>query len=236
MSHGFATTRWSVVLRARGGDAEGRQALSTLCQDYWHPIYAFIRRQGHGVEEARDLTQGYFLLVLEKGLLHDVRRTEGRFRSFLLASVRHFLSDARDRQRAAKRGGGRSPVPLDEAVAEENYLREPHTELTPEEIFERRWAFTVIERAVRRLREDSERRGRLGQFERLHEFLTGAGAGTYREAGSDLGMTEDAVKVAVHRLRHRYGEMLRREVEETVADPAQVDGEIRYLLAVIGRR
>ena len=236
MSRGFATTRWSVVLRARGGDPEGRQALSTLCQDYWHPIYAFIRRQGHGVEEARDLTQGYFLLVLEKGLLHDVRRTEGRFRSFLLASVRHFLSDARDRQRAAKRGGGRSPVPLDEAVAEENYLREPHTELTPEEIFERRWAFTVIERAVRRLHEDSERRGRLGQFERLQEFLTGAGTGTYRKAASDLGMTEDAVKVAVHRLRHRYGEMLRKEVEETVADPAQVDGEIRYLLAVIGRR
>jgi len=236
MSHGFATTRWSVVLRAKGGDAQGREAFSTLCRDYWHPIYAFIRRQGHGTEEARDLTQDYFVLLLEKSFLHDVRRTHGRFRSFLLASVRHFLSDARDRMRAAKRGGGQSPIPLDEAFAEESYLREPHTELTPEEIFERRWALTVIDRAVRRLHEDAEKRGRLGQFERLQEFLTGAGSDTYRKAGSDLGMTEDAVKVAVHRLRRRYGEMLRKEVEETVADPAQVDDEIRYLLEVIGRR
>ena len=236
MRHGFATTRWSVVLTAKRGDPKGRQAFSTLCQDYWHPVYAFIRRQGHGAEEARDLTQGYFLLLLEKSLLHDVRRTQGRFRSFLLASVRHFLSDARDHMRAAKRGGGRSLIPLDEAFAEENYLREPHTELTPEEIFERRWAFTVIDRAVRRLHEDAQRRGRLEQFARLQEFLTGAGSDTYRKAGSDLEMTEDAVKVAVHRLRHRYGEMLRKEVEETVADPAQVDGEIRYLLEVIGRR
>jgi RNA polymerase sigma-70 factor (ECF subfamily) len=176
------------------------------------------------------------VLLLEKSVLHDFRPAQGRFRSFLLASVRHFLSDARDRERAAKRGGGRTAIPLDEAFAEETYRREPHTELTPEEIFERRWAFTVIDRAVRRLQADSARRGRLDQFERLKEFLTGAGSATYREAASDLGTTEDAVKVAVHRLRRRYGEMLRREVEETVADPAHVDGEIRYLLEVIGRR
>ncbi len=236
MSRGFATTRWSVVLTAKSADPKGREALSTLCQDYWHPIYAFIRRQGCGAEEARDLTQGYFLLLLEKSVLSDVEPTYGRFRSFLLASVRHFLSDARDRERAAKRGGGRSPIPLDEAFAEEAYRREPHTELTPEDIFERRWAFTVIDRAVGRLREDCERRRRLTQFERLKEFLTGAGSDTYRKAGADLGMTEDAVKVAVHRLRRRYGEMLRLEVEETVADADQVDGEIRHLLEVIGRR
>ena len=236
MSRRFATTRWSVVLAARGADPKGRQALSTLCQDYWHPIYAFIRRQGYGAEEARDLTQGYFLLLLEKSVLLDFRPAQGRFRSFLLASVRHFLSDARDRERAAKRGGGQAPIPLDEAFAEESYRREPHTELTPEEIFERRWAFTVIDRAVRRLREDSERRGSLARFERLKEFLTGAGSDSYREAASDLGMTEDAVKAAVHRLRRRYGEMLRREVEETVADPSQVDDEIRDLLGVIGRQ
>jgi RNA polymerase sigma-70 factor (ECF subfamily) len=236
MSRRFATTRWSVVLAARGADSKGRQAFSTLCEDYWHPIYAFIRREGYGAEEARDLTQGYFLLLLGKTLLHDFRPAEGRFRSFLLASVRHFLSDARDRERAAKRGGGRAPIPLDEAIAEESYRREPHTELTPEEIFERRWAATVIDRAMRRLGEDAGRRGRLEQFERLKEFLTGAGADTYLAASSDLATTEDAVKVAVHRLRRRYGEMLRREVAETVADPAQVDDEIRYLLEVIGRR
>ena len=236
MSGGFATTRWSVVLTAKSADPKGREALSTLCQDYWHPIYVFIRRQGYGAEEARDLTQGYFLLLLEKSVLSDVAPTLGRFRSFLLASVQHFLSDSRDRERAAQRGGGRSPISLDEAFAEESYRREPHTELTPEEIFERRWALTVIERAVERLREDSERRGKLAQFERLKEFLTGATADTHRKAGADLGMTEDAVKVAVHRLRRRYGEMLRLEVEETVADPDQVDGEIRHLLEVIGRR
>ena len=236
MSRGFATTRWSVVLTAKGTDPKGRQALSTLCNDYWHPIYSFIRRQGHGADEARDLTQGYFVLLLEKSLLHEVRPAEGRFRSFLLASVRHFLSDARDRERAAKRGGGRSAIPLDEAFAEESYRREPHTELTPEEIFERRWAFTVIDRAVQRLHEDAERRGRRARFARLKAFLTGAGSDSYRQAGADLGMTEDAVKVEVHRLRRRYGEMLRKEVEETVADPTQVDGEIRYLLEVIGRR
>jgi RNA polymerase sigma-70 factor (ECF subfamily) len=233
---GFATTRWSVVLRAKDADPEGRKALSTLCRDYWHPIYAFIRRQGHGAEEARDLTQGYFLLLLESTLLRDVRQAQGRFRSYLLASVRHFLSDARDRERAAKRGGGVSPIPLDEAFAEESYRREPSTGVTPEEIFERRWALTVIDRAVERLRVDSERRGKLGELERLQGFLTGAGSGSYREAAADLGMTEDAVKVAVHRLRRRYGEMLREEVEDTVADSREVDGEIRYLLEVLGRR
>jgi len=236
VTRGFATTRWSVVLAARGTGPAGRRALSTLCQDYWHPIYAFIRRQGNGAEEARDLTQGYFLILLETSLLDDFRPAEGRFRSFLLASVRHFLSDARDRERAAKRGGGRTLIPLDEAFAEECYRREPHTELTPEEAFERRWALTVIERALRRLEEDAERSGRLQQFARLKEFLTSTGSGSYREAGADLGTTEGAVKVAVHRLRRRYGEMLRTEVGETVADPAHVDGEIRYLLEVIGRR
>ena len=236
MSGGFATTRWSVVLAAKGADPKGREALAILCQDYWSPIYAFIRRQGYAAEVARDLTQGYFVLLLEKSVLHDFRPEQGRFRSFLLASVRHFLSDARDRERAAKRGGGRAAVPFDEAFAEESYRREPHTELTPEEIFERRWAFTVIDRAVQRLQADAARRGKLQQFARLKEFLTGASSDTYRDAGSDLEMTEDAVKVAVHRLRRRYGEMLRREVEETVADPAHVDGEIRYLLEVVGRR
>ena len=236
MSGGFATTRWSVVLAARGADPQGREALATLCQDYWHPIYAFIRRQGHAAEQARDLTQGYFVLLLEHGVLHDFRPAQGRFRSFLLASVRHFLSDARDRERAAKRGGGRTEIPLDEAFAEESYGREPHTELTPEEIFERRWAFTVIERTLRRLGEDAERSGKLEQHERLKDFLTGAGSDSYQKAAADLGTTENAVKVAVHRLRRRYGEMLRKEVEETVVDPGHVDDEIRYLLEVVGRR
>jgi len=235
VSGGFATTRWSVVLAARDADPAGRRALSTLCEDYRHPIYAFIRRQGHGADQARDLTQGYFLHLLETSVLQDFRPAEGRFRSFLLASVRHFLSDARDRERAAKRGGGRAPIPIDEAFAEECFRREPHDELTPEETFDRRWASTVTDRALRRLEEDAERRGTRPQLERLKEFLTGAGSDTYRQAASDLGTTEGAVKVAVHRLRRRYGEMLRREVGETVADPAQVDAEIRYLLDVIAR-
>ena len=233
MSRGFATTRWSVVLKAKGADPKGREALSTLCRDYWHPVYAFIRRQGYDAEQARDLTQSYFVLVLESSLLHDVRRTEGRFRSFLLTSIRHFLSDARDRERAAKRGGGQSPILLDEAFAEESYRREPHTELTPEEIFERRWALTVIDRAVRRLHEDSERRGNLRQFERLKPFLTGEGSDTHWKAGADLGMSEGAVKVAVHRLRARHRENVREEIRDTVADEAHVDDEIRRLMDAV---
>lgn len=235
MSGRFATTRWSIVLAARTADPEGRRALSTLCQDYWHPIYAFIRRQGHAADEARDLTQGYFLRLLEKDVLHDFRPAEGRFRSFLLGSVRHFLSDARDRERAAKRGGGRVLISFDETFAEECHRRESHLEVAPETIFESRWARTMIDRALRRLEEDAERRGTLGQFVRLKGMLTGTSVDTCREAGSDLGMSEGAVKVAVHRLRRRYGAMLRSEVAETVADPAQVDAEIRHLLDVIGR-
>ena len=234
MSGRFATTRWSVVLAARGEDPDSRRALSTLCEDYWHPIYAFIRRQGHGADAARDLTQAYFVRLLETSLLQDFRPTEGRFRSYLLASIRHFLSDARDHDRAAKRGGGRATIPIDDAFAEERYLRDREAGLTAEKAFDRRWALTVVERAQRRLEADAEERGTLPQLERLKAFLTGAGPDTYRQAASDLGTTEGAVKVAVHRLRHRYGEMLRREVGETVADPAEVDAEIRYLLEVLG--
>ncbi len=232
MNGAFATTQWSVVLAAgRGDSTKTRQALAALCEAYWYPLYAFVRRQGYDSEQSRDLTQGYFLQLLEKDFLADVRPELGRFRAFLIVSVKHFLSNERDRERALKRGGGQAPIRLDAAEAEDRYRFEPVDALTPERLFERRWATTVLERALEGLRVESEGDGESARFGRLKPYLTGAEpASSYREAAGDLEMTEGAVKTAVHRLRKRFGELLRHEIAQTVADPRDVDGEIRYLL------
>jgi len=235
MSTEFATTSWSHVLAARDGtDTQARVALEGLCEIYWYPLYAYVRRQGHDPEEARDLTQGFFAQLFENETLQRTNPSAGRFRSFLLACLKHFLSHERDRAKALKRGGGTSPISLDADAAEKRYDREPAEGLTPEEVFERRWALAVVERALERLREETDEKANPTRFARLATYLTGEEPRVpYRQAASALGMSEGAVKVAVHRLRQRFGELLRAEVAETLADPEETDEEVRHLLTVI---
>jgi len=230
-----ATTQWSQVLAARdGSDTEARAALEALCQTYWQPLYAYIRHQGSDSDEARDLTQGFFTEFLEKDFLSDVDPEKGRFRSYLLASLRHFLSHERDRDRALKRGGGATTLSLDVEAGEAGYVARPADATTPEDVFERRWATTVLDRAMDRLRAESLESGNESHFEQLKVYLTSGEAQTpYREVAQGLGMTEGAVAAAVGRLRKRYGRALRAEVAEIVVDPDDVDDELRHLLSVV---
>jgi RNA polymerase sigma factor (sigma-70 family) len=233
----FDTTHWSVVLKAAAGDTTGcRDALAKLCETYWYPVYAFVRRSGASAQDAEDLTQAYFTRFLEKRFLDDVHPERGRFRSFLLVSVRNFLHNERDRERAGKRGGGRAPLPLHGEDGEVRYEREPADVLTPEVLFERTWVRAVLDRALARLEAESERELRGERFARLRPFLTGDGPeATCAEIAREWGVGESAVRVAVHRLRRRFGAVLREEVGRTVEDPAEVDDEIRYLLTVAGQ-
>ena len=232
----FVTTQWSQVLAARdGGDTEARQALAGLCEAYWYPLYAFVRRQGHNAEEARDLTQGYFAYLLEKDVLQDVDPAAGRFRSFLLVTLKHYLSHERDKASALKRGGGTQTVSLDAQAAEDRYHLEPGDDLTPEQIFERRWALTVVERSLARLRRETAEGDRPELFDHLKGSLTGEEPHTpYRDVATELGMSEGAVRGTVHRMRRRLGGFLRSEIAETVANPDEVDDEARHLLTMIG--
>jgi len=216
-----------------GTGVESRDALEALCRAYWFPLYAFIRRQGYEADAARDLTQGYFARLIERRFLDDVRPDLGRFRSFLLASVKHFPSNELDRERARKRAPGSPLLSFDARDAEGRYRLELADELTPEALFERKWALTVLDRAAVGLRDESGKGEGAGRFEAMRGYLTGEGGPPYRELGQTLGMTEDAVKVAVHRLRRRFGELLRAEIAETVRDPSEVDDEIRHLLGVL---
>jgi RNA polymerase sigma factor (sigma-70 family) len=229
------TTSWTLVMAAGGAASpEADEALARLCELYWFPVYAFIRRQGHGSDEAADLTQEFFARLIEKQFLREVRQERGRFRAFLVAAVRHFLSNERDRARAAKRGGGRPLLPLDVETAEGRYRRDPADTVTPEVLFDRQWACVVLERVLDRLQGEMEAAGRQAQFARLKPVLTGEPAeGGYRAIGAALGMSEGAVKVAAHRLRRRYGELLRDEVAMLVADPDAVDAELRHLAAAL---
>jgi RNA polymerase sigma-70 factor (ECF subfamily) len=233
----FTTTHWSVVLAAADTeDAQGREALATLCQVYWYPLYAFVRRQGHSPHDAQDLTQEFFMRLLEKDYLGDVDRSKGKFRSFLLVTLKHFLSKEWARAKTLKRGGGNKLVPLDTLSAEDRYRLEPEDNATPESLFERRWALTLLEQVLTRLSEEYETTGKRAMFEQLQGCLTGDGhLLPYAELAARLGMTEGAVKVAVHRLRHRYRGVLREEIAQTVADPAEIDDEIRQLFAALGR-
>ena len=233
----FQTTNWSQVLAARDEpSAAGREALGALCERYWYPLYACVRASGHDAEASRDLTQEFFAGLLEKDFLHSVHPEAGRFRSFLLASLRHFLSHERDKERALKRGGGSALVSLDTGTAEDRFAREPADRLTPEQVFERRWALTVLDHALDRLRLELEARGEHARFRRLRQYLTGEEPHpSYDEVAAELGMTEAAVKAAVHRLRHQLGRLLREEIAETVARADEVDDEVRYLLRTVGR-
>jgi RNA polymerase sigma factor (sigma-70 family) len=231
----FQTTRWSVVLGARGpGTPEAREALTELYRTYWYPLYAHARRGGVDTENARDLTQEFFVRLLEKGDLATADPTRGRFRSFLLTAFRHFLCNRRDRERAARRGGGRLVLSLDFAAGESRYGLEPSHESTPERIFDRQWALTLLARSLGRLRDEYRRAGKGELFDHLRPALAGDRATPYAELAIRLGMTEGAVKVAVHRLRGRCREVVREEVSETVATPGEVDQELRDLFGSLG--
>jgi RNA polymerase sigma-70 factor (ECF subfamily) len=232
----FDTTRWSVIAAARGPDPDAaRAALSTLCEAYWYPLYAFIRRWGADPEAARDLTQAFFTSLLERRDIEQVRPERGRFRTFLLASAKHFLLNEAARSRAAKRGGGVSPLPLAFDEAEGRYQGEPADVTTPETLYERRWALTLVERALAALRTEWAARGRVAEFDVLKASLLGEGPpGGYSAAAKQLGTTEGAVKVAVHRLRKAFRTTLRGAIGETVSDPADVDEELKYLERALG--
>jgi RNA polymerase sigma-70 factor (ECF subfamily) len=231
----FETTNWSVILEATVGESTvAREALATLCETYWPPVYAFIRSKGLSPTDAEDLTQAYFTRFLDKGYLHDFRPEVGRFRTFLRASVSHFLSNEWDRERALKRGGGRPPLSLDEVEAVESHLRPPADPVTPEVVFEQAWAAAVLRRCLERLGREQDRGGGRERFRRLRPFLVGdGGSESYGEVARSLGMSESSVRVAVHRLRKRFCAVLREEVGRTVARADDVDGEIRWLLSAV---
>jgi RNA polymerase sigma-70 factor (ECF subfamily) len=230
----FATTHWSIVLAAgRNVSPQAKQALSALCQLYWLPLYSFLRRIGCTPEEAQDVVQGFFARLLEKGDLAQVSPERGRFRSFLLAAIRHFLANERDRARAIRRGGRRTAFSLDRDAAESRYAAEAADAETPEAMFDRQWALTLLARVQDRLREEFTSAGKAQRFNQLHPLLDGDSAGSYREAATALGLSENAVMVAVHRLRQRFRELLREEIAHTVAAPEQVDEEIRDLFAAL---
>lgn len=229
-----ATTRWSQVLAARdGSDTEARAALESLCQTYWQPLYAYVRHRGFDPDQARDLTQGYFTELLDKDLLAAVDPAKGRFRAYLLATLRNYLSHERAREEALKRGGGTQTISLDAEAGETAYLGVPTDDLTPDDVFERRWAMTVLERAAAKVRQGSTGLAK-GQFAHLRPYLmSGEAQAGYTETAAVLGISESGVRSAVHRLRRRLGTCLREEIAETVSDPSDVDDEVRHLLAVV---
>src|SRR5512145_3333687 len=232
----FPTTRWTMVVAA--GDPhrkEARSALVALCENYWYPLYAYLRRLGYPADQAQDLTQEFFIRMLEGRYLDRADPEKGRFRSFLLTSLKFFVADEEDRQRAQKRGGG-AVVSLEFQSGEERYQREPSHDETPERMFERRWALSVLDRVVERLRSEFVQHGRPEHFERLKVFLLGQSDAPYASLAREMNTSEGALKVAIHRLRKRYRELFRQEIGDTVADPAEVESELRYLAAVLTRK
>jgi RNA polymerase sigma factor (sigma-70 family) len=232
----FPTTRWTLVVAA--GDPnrkEARSALVSLCENYWYPLYAYLRRRGYSADQAQDLTQEFFVRVLEGRYLDRAEPERGRFRSFILTSLKFFVADEEDRQRARKRGGG-IVVPLEFSSGEERYLREPAHDETPERIFELRWARAILDRVVEKLRNEFVRLGHVEHFERLKVFLLGQSNAPYAELALEMNTSEGALKVAIHRLRKRYREIFRQEIADTVADPAEVESELRFLANVLRRK
>jgi RNA polymerase sigma-70 factor (ECF subfamily) len=231
----FATTQWSMVVAARdGGSSEAFTALEGLCRSYWRPVYAYIRRDGFGREDAQDLTQEFFRRFIEKEWIDRLEHRRGKFRSFLLTFLKHFLSDERDRVGAKKRGGGQSFISLDELKAGESDAFEPRETLTADQVFEQRWAQTLMERAVARLRQEYVEAGQAGLFNQLKELHPGErGEPRYAEIGARFGMTESAIKSAMHRLRLRHRDLLRDEIGRTVSTREEVDAEIRHLIQAL---
>ena len=232
----FRTTHWSLVIEAGRADSPvAREALERLCRIYWYPLYAFVRRRGYSPADAEDLTQGFFESLLRRGDLAGVAPSKGRFRTFLLAALGHYLANEWRRGQRQKRGGGQAAVSFDALPAEDRYRLEPTAPEDPEHIYDQRWAWTVMEQALDRLRADYARAGKADLFELLRPSLAGGEDGA---SGADLaarlGISVGAVDVARHRLRRRYGELIRETIADTVASPDEVDAEIRHLRAVLG--
>ena len=229
----FATTRWTVVLTAgRGSTPQADMALEELCRTYWYPLYAFIRRHGRTREDAEDLTQSFFVRFLEKNYLEGLNSDKGRFRAFLLAALKHFLANEWDKANRLKRGGGLRPLSLDWQSADTRYQIDPADNLSPDKLYDRAWAVTLLERVIGRLRDESAADGRSELFEQLKPFLmVGKSAIPYAQAAAKLELSEGAIRVAVHRLRRRYRQLLREEIGQTLADPALVEEELRALFS-----
>ncbi|HVM48009.1 MAG TPA: sigma-70 family RNA polymerase sigma factor [Candidatus Acidoferrum sp.] len=232
----FNTTHWSVVLMAgRETSPQSAEALERLCQTYWPPLYSFIRRQGHPPQDAEDLTQKFFARLLEKQALGTVDPSKGKFRTFLLTALSHFLANERDYAQAAKRGGGKTILSLDELRPEQAYEAELAAALSPDKLFDRRWAITVLDQALAALRLEMGEAGKGSHFEQLRLFLTEEpAAGQYAEIGGRLGLSRETVAVTVHRLRRRYHELVRAEVAQTVANPLELEDELRHLFQALG--
>src|SRR5262245_40990286 len=232
----LATTRWSLIVAVKGNSPRASEALAELCELYWVPVYAFIRRSGVSTEDARDLTQAFFTRVLEKGWFGQAEPARGRFRSFLLTAVRHFLANQFDAAQAQKRGGSYTLLPFQFDDGEHRYLLEPGDGVTPEDLYERRWALTVLEAALARVSATYADRALQPVFAALRPALTGEESESYAAKATGLGMTEGALRVAFHRLRRQFSKSLRAIVTETVEHPEDVDDELRFLLAVLSRR
>lgn len=232
----FASTHWSVVLLAgQEHSSQSAAALEKLCQAYWYPLYSFTRRQGYGAPEAADLTQDFFSHLLATNALTSVKREKGKFRSFLLASLKNLLANEWNRARCQKRGGGVPLFSLDEEAAEGRYKIDPADDSTPEKIFERRWAETILSRALDRLRQECDRADKARRFDEMKKFLLGEkDAGSLAEAAARLNLSLAAVKGLVHRLRRRFRELIRDEISQTVAGPEEIDQEIRDLFTAFG--
>ncbi len=232
---GFATTHWSVVMAAgKDHSAQAADALEQLCRTYWYPLYAFVRRHVSEAHDAEDLTQEFFARFLAKEYFGRADPTLGRFRSFLLACLKNFLAEQQRQARRLKRGGGHTTVSWDTQTAEERYRLEPTDPVTPEQVYDRRWALTLLDTVLTRLADEQSAAGKEGIFAQLKDYLWGETRETsYAEMAERLGMTEGAVKVTVHRLRRRLRDLLREEVAHTVAAEAEIDEELQHLIGVI---
>ena len=235
----FATTRWSLVVAAGSGDSSPavRDALTALCETYWYPLYAYLRGRGYRAEDAQDLTQAFFARLLEKHALRHADPNRGRFRSFLLSSLRNFAANQHEREAAHKRGGGAPVLSLEMDSAEGRFQLEPGSTETPERVFDRVWALTLLERVMARLQtETAAREDPPSRFDQLKVYLTGDEPQlSYAQTASQLGISEAAVKVAVHRLRRRFRDLVRDEISHTVSSPEEVEAELRHLWSAVGR-
>ncbi len=227
----FATTHWTVVLAAsQSSQPQAEAALAELCHAYWFPLYAYVRRRGYAPADAEDLTQGFFLHLIQGNAVARADRSKGRFRSFLLGALNHYLADAQARAKTQKRGGGCLEISFDGAAAEDRYRLEPVDAWSPDRLYERQWALALVDRVFQRMESAEGEAGRGAVFGRLRQYVAFAGGDQpYAEVAQVLGMTEEAVKKAVQRLRHRYQQLFRQEIRQTVDDPTEVDAEIRHL-------
>ena len=233
----FQTTHWSRILLAQDPtNPQAKEALSALCETYWYPLYACIRRKGYGAHESEDLTQGFFCRFLQKNYLELVKREKGKFRCYLLGAVNHFLANERDRAQAEKRGGGAMPLQVSFHDAEERYRLEPAHEMAAEKLFDRRWVLTLLDQALTRIEAEYTRAGKAKFFQSLNAILLGGDStyGEYTKLAAELEMTQGAVKTAAHRMRRRFRELLREEIAQTVAHPEEIDEEVRHLFEVLG--